>query len=81
MTNHLDQCVERQYLLNITSLSPALFSDDNNIGSADNTNSYINSVININKIIDHLLKETMKMKEIKPTLNKGLKPFKELQLF
>ena len=43
MTNHLDQCVEVQYLLNITSLSPALFSDDNNIGSADNTNSYINS--------------------------------------
>ena len=34
--NHLDQCVGVQYLLNITSLGPALSSNDNNIGSADN---------------------------------------------
>ena len=34
--NHLDHCVEVQYLLNITSLGPALFLNDNNIGSANN---------------------------------------------
>ena len=28
---HLDQCVEGQYLLNIISLGPALFSDDDSI--------------------------------------------------
>ena len=36
--NGLDQCVKVQYLLNITSLGPTLFSNDNNIGSADNRN-------------------------------------------
>ena len=36
--NHFDQCVEVQYLLNITTLGLALFSNDNNIGSADNRN-------------------------------------------
>ena len=45
---HLDQCVEGQYLHNIISLGPALFSDDDNIGSTDNRNSHINLVININ---------------------------------
>ena len=50
--NHIDQCVEVQYLLNITSLGQALFSDANNIGSTDNRNSCINLVINNTKIID-----------------------------
>ena len=36
--NYLEQCVEVQYLLNTTSLGPALFSDDSNIGRADNRN-------------------------------------------
>ena len=49
---HLDQCVEVQYLLNITSLGPALFSNDSNIGNADNRNSRIILVINNTIIID-----------------------------
>ena len=42
--NHLDQCVEVQYLFNIIDLGPALFSNDNNIGTADNKNSRINLI-------------------------------------
>ena len=51
--NHLDQCVEVQYLLNIASLCPALFSNDNNIGNAGNKNLRINLVIDNTDIIDH----------------------------
>ena len=47
---HLDQCVEVQYLLSITSLDAAL--NDNKIGRADNRNSRINLVIDNNNIID-----------------------------
>ena len=43
--NHFDQCVEVQYLINTTSLGPALFSNDNNIRNADNKNSCINLVV------------------------------------
>ena len=77
-----------QYLLNITNLSPALFSNDKNIGSADNRNSHIDLVIdNTNKIDRHknfnnyLFKEATKVNERKPTLNTGKKAYKELQLF
>ena len=86
--NHLDQCVEVQYLLNITSLGPALFSNDSNIENADNRNSRINLVIDNTNIIDRyknfnilLFKEALKINERKPTLNTGLKASKELQLF
>ena len=65
--NHLDQCVEVQYLLNITSLGPALFSNDSNIGNAD----YRNSRINLVNIL--LFKEELKINERNPTLNAGLK--------
>ena len=50
--NHLDQCIEVQYLLIITSLGPALFSNDSNIGNADNRNSRIILVIDNTIIID-----------------------------
>ena len=50
--NHLDQCVKVQLLLNITSLSLALFSNHSNIGNADNINSGINLVIYNTNIID-----------------------------
>ena len=86
--NHLDQCVEVQYLLNIISLGPALFSNDSNIGNADNRNSRINLVIYNTNIIDCynnfnilLFKEALKINERKPTLNTDLKASKELQLF
>ena len=88
MKNHLDQCVEVQYLLNITSLGQALFSDDSNVGSADNRNSRIDLIIDNINIIDSyknfniiLFKEEMKTNERKPTLNTGLKASNELQLF
>ena len=86
--DHLDQCVEVQYLLNITSLGPALFSNDSNIENADNRNSRINLAIDNTFIIDRyknfnilLFKEALKINERKPTLKKGLKASNELQLF
>ena len=86
--NHLGQCVEVQYLLNITSLGAALFSNDSNIGNADNRNPRINLVIDNINIIDRyknvnilLFKEVLQRNERKPTLNTGLKASKELQLF
>ena len=54
--NHLDQCVKVQYLLNIASLGPPLFSNNNNIGSADNRNSCISLVIDNANIIDCAIK-------------------------
>ena len=50
--NYLSQCVEVQYPLNIISLVPEFFSNDNNVGSTDNRNSQINSVTVNTKIID-----------------------------
>ena len=76
-----------QHLPNITSLGPALFSNDNNIGSAGNRNSRINLVIDNSNIIDRykkfnilLFKEANKIKEIKPTLKTDLKGSNEFQL-
>ena len=86
--NYLNQCVEVQYVLNITSLGPALFSNDSSVENADNRNSHINLVIDNTNIIDRyknfnilLFKEALKINERKPTLNTGLKASKELQLF
>ena len=83
--NHLHQCVEFEYLLNITSLGPALFLNDNNIMVADNRNSRVSLVIDKTNIIDRhknfnilLFKEAIKINERKPTLNTGLKASKEL---
>ena len=47
MKNHLDQCVDVQVLLNIAS-----FSNDINIGDADNRKSRINFAIDNTNIID-----------------------------
>ena len=66
--NHLD-FVEVQYQLNIMSLRPALFSDDD-IESGDNRNLCINLVINNTKIIEHyknnilLFKEAMRINKV-----------------
>ena len=85
---YLDHCVEMQYLLNITSLGPEFFLNDNNIGSADNRNSRISLVTDNTNIIDGFknfkilsFKEALKINGRKPTLNTGLKASKELQLF
>ena len=81
-------CVEVQYLFTITNLGPALFSNENNIGSADNRNSSVNLVIGNTNINDHyknfnilLFKEALKLNERQTALNMGLKASKELQLF
>ena len=88
MKDHHDQCLEVQYQLNNTSLGPALFSNDSNIGNADNRNSRMNLVIDNTIIMDRyknfnilFFKEALKINERKPTLNKELKASKELQLF
>ena len=77
-----------QYIINITSLGPAFFSDDGSIRSTHNRNSPINLVIDNINVIDCyknfnilLFKETTKINEIKPALNTGLKASKKLQLF
>ena len=77
-----------QYLLNISSLVPALFWNDNNIGNNDNRNSGINLVTDNTNITDRykyfnilLFQEALKINERKPILNTGLKASKELQLF
>ena len=87
MKNNLDQCVKMHYLLNITSLGPALFSNDSNIGNGDNRNLHINLVIDNTNAIDRykninicFLKEALKINERKPTLKTGLKTTKKLQL-
>ena len=87
--NHLEQCAEVQFLLNVTNLLPPLFLDDNNnTEGTENRNWHINLVIDNTKIIDCfksfiilLFIEAIKINEIKPTLNTGLKASKELQLF
>ena len=57
-----------RYVLNITSLGPALFSNESSLGNADNRNSHINLVIDNTNIIDRyknlnilLFKETLKI--------------------
>ena len=50
--DHIDQCVEVQYLLNITSLDPEFFSDDSNTANADNRNSRTILVIDNTIITD-----------------------------
>ena len=87
MKNHFNQCAKVQYLLNITSLSLALFSNDNNIGNADDRKLRISLIIDNTNIIDCyknfnivLFKEALKINERNPTLNKSLKVSKELPL-
>ena len=69
-------------------LFPALFSNDSNIGRAENRNLHTNLVIENTNIIDRyknfnflLFKEALKIDETKPTLSTGLKASNELQLF
>ena len=88
MKNHLDQWVEVQYLLNITSLGSALFSDDKNTGRTDNRNPCINLVIDNTKITYRykhfkilLFKQEIKINEVETSLNTGLKASNEMQLF
>ena len=76
--NHLNQCVEMEYLLGITSLGSALFSDDINIWSTHNRNSCINDCYDYFNI--PLCKEAVKINKIKPAINTSSKASKELQL-
>ena len=88
MKNHFNQCAKVQYLLNITSLSLALFSNDNNIGNADNGNLLISLIIDNTNIIDRyknfnirLFKEALKINGRKPILSTGLKHTRSCNCF
>ena len=76
-----DQFKSFHQLLNLISLEPTLYLDNDNIGLTDNKRFRISLVIDKIKIIDNifLLTEAVNINEIKPTLN--TEASKELQLF
>lgn len=80
--NYLDYWVEVRYLINTSSLGPAWFSDDNNIGSNDNRYSSINLIID--KMIKYqaclFFEEAIKINETKAALYTGWKASMKLQL-
>ena len=76
------------HIINFFPLDPVLFSNDSNIGNADNRNLRINLVIDNTNINDRyknfnilLFKEALKINERNSTLDTRLKASKELQLF
>ena len=87
---HLDSCDAFNDILCIHNMSPSLFSDTwfSDAGSDNHRALRIELVQNNTTIIDRhnnwnilLFKEALKIKELKPCLNSGLKASKELQLF
>ena len=48
----MDQCEGVHHELSLSSLGPALFSENGNVGPTDNGSSQINSVIYNIKIVD-----------------------------
>ena len=87
---HLDSCDAFNDILCIYNMSPSLFSDTwfSDAGSDNHRTLRIELVQNNTTIIDRhnnwnilLFKEALKIKELKPCLNSGLKAPKELQLF
>ena len=75
-------------MFEIGKLTPSLLTNNIIDDEFDLRSSRINLVQMNTQIIDHrknwnilLFKEAIKIKEIKPTLNTGLKASKELQLF
>ena len=87
---HLDSCDAFNDILCIHNMSPSLFSDTwfSDAGSDNHRALRIELVQNNTTIIDRhnnwnilIFKEALKIKELKPCLNSGLKASKELQLF
>ena len=88
---HLDDCTGVQHLFDIASLHSSLFTSSAPIQNSDKFDlrtTRINLVQDNTEIIDRhknwnilLFKEALKIKELNPILNSGLKASKELQLF
>ena len=86
--NHLKGCIGVQHMFEIGKLTPSLLTNNIIDYEFDLRSSRVNLVQMNTRIIDRhknwnvlLFKEAIKIKEIKPTLNTGLKASKELQLF
>ena len=88
---HLDDCIGVQHLFDNASLHSSLFTSLAPIQNSDKFDlrtTRINLVQDDTEITDRhknwnilLFKEALKIKELDPILNSGLKAFKELQLF
>ena len=88
MFNHLNEFIGVQHMFEIGKLTPLLLTNNIIDDEFDLRSSRVNLVQMNTRIIDRhknwnvlLFKEAIKIKEIKPTLNTGLKASKELQLF
>ena len=88
MFNHLNECIGAQRMFEIGKSTPSLLTNNIIDDEFDLRSSRINLVQMNTRIIDRrknwnvlLFKEAINIKEIKPTLNTGLKASKELQLF
>ena len=86
--NHLNECISVPHMFEIGKLTPSLLTNNVMDDEFDLRSSRVNLVQMSTRIIDRhknwnilLFKEAIKIKEIKPTLNTGLKASKELQLF
>ena len=86
--NHLDECIGVQHMFEIVKLIPSLLTNNIIDDEFNLRSSHVNlSQMNTRIIDGHknwnvlLFKEKIKIKEIKPTLNTGLKVAKELQLY
>ena len=88
MFHHLNESIGVQHMFEIGKLTPSLLINNIIDDEFDLRSSRVNLVQMNTRIIDRhknwnvlLFKEAIKIKEIKPTLNTGLKASKELQLF
>ena len=86
--HHLNENIGVQHMFEIGKLTPSLLINNIIDDEFDLRSSRVNLVQMNTRIIDRhknwnvlLFKEAIKIKEIKPTLNTGLKASKELQLF
>ena len=86
--NHLNECNGVQHMFDIGILTPSLFTNNFTDHELDLRSTRLNLVQMNTQIIDRnknwnilFFKEAIKIKEIKPSLNIGLKASKELQLF
>ena len=86
--NHLNECIGVQHMFEIVKLIPSLLTNNIINDEFNLRSSHVNLSQMKTRIIDGhknwnvlLFKEKIKIKEIKPTLNTGLKVAKELQLY
>ena len=84
---HINECEGVRHINNIMFIDDSLISDVS-ISEKDKRDRNVNIVQSNTRIIDAhknwkvlLIKEALKIKELKPILNNGLKASKELELF